>query len=125
MLDQEDLKWIAKISTELNSNLQQVTRYIDLAQQHKGEGNCLERIADGVAAASHAAQALFDRVTAKILEGTARKSSAEARISAGQQMQQTGAMAEPSESPKAKSSAVPADIAVKNPGGTREYILVI
>ena len=37
MLDQEDLKWIASASTELNSMLQQISRYTDLARQHKGE----------------------------------------------------------------------------------------
>src|SRR5260370_1296027 len=42
MLDHEDLKWIATTSTELNSILQQVSRYADLARRHRGEHNYIE-----------------------------------------------------------------------------------
>ena len=34
MLDQNDLKWIAATSTNLNSMLQQIARYTDLARRH-------------------------------------------------------------------------------------------
>lgn len=65
MLDQEDLKWIASVSTELNSIVQQVSRYADLARRHKGEHDYLDLLGERVEFASKTAQALFDRVTFK------------------------------------------------------------
>src|SRR6266481_2756840 len=73
MLDHEDLKWIATTSTELNSMLQQISRYADLARQHKGEYNYIEMLGERVELASKAAQSLFDRITSRILEGSAPK----------------------------------------------------
>jgi CheY-like chemotaxis protein len=70
MLDHEDLKWVAATSTDLNSMLQQISRYADLAKQHKGEYNYIELLGERVELASKAAQALFDRVTAAIMEGS-------------------------------------------------------
>lgn len=69
MLDQEDLKWITSTSTELNSMLQQISRYSDLARLHKGEYNYIEMLGERVELASKTAQTLFDRVTSSILEG--------------------------------------------------------
>src|SRR5437588_115134 len=46
MLDQEDLKWIAATSTELNSILQQVSRYADLARRHRGEHNYIDLLGE-------------------------------------------------------------------------------
>ena len=74
MLDHEDLKWIATTSTDLNSMLQQISRYADLARQHKGEYNYIEMLAERVELASKTAQSLFDRVTSRILEGSAPNS---------------------------------------------------
>src|SRR4030081_1269898 len=76
MLDHEDLKWIATPSTELNSMLQQISRYSDLARQHKGEFNYIEMLGERVELASKTAQALFDRVTSAILEDRARQTVA-------------------------------------------------
>src|SRR5256714_13235059 len=73
MLDHDDLKWIATTSTELNSMLQQIARYADLARQHKGEYNYIEMLGERVELASKTAQSLFDRITSRILEGTAPK----------------------------------------------------
>ncbi|HEY0724320.1 MAG TPA: response regulator [Pyrinomonadaceae bacterium] len=73
MLNQEDLKWIASTSTELNSMLQQISRYSDLARQHKGDFNYIEMLGERVELASKAAQSLFDRVTSTILESTNAK----------------------------------------------------
>jgi CheY-like chemotaxis protein len=70
MLDQEDLKWIATTSTELNSMLQQISRYSDLARQHKGEHNYIEMLGERVELASKKTQELFDRITSKILAGS-------------------------------------------------------
>lgn len=71
MLDQEDLKWIATTSTDLNSMLQQISRYADLARQHKGEYNYIEMLGERVELASKKTQELFDRVTSTILAGSA------------------------------------------------------
>ena len=73
MLDHEDLKWIATTSTELNSMLQQISRYADLARQHKGEYNYIEMLGERVELATKTAQSLFDRITSRILEGSAPK----------------------------------------------------
>src|SRR3954464_13885752 len=73
MLDHEDLKWIATTSTELNSMLQQISRYADLARQHKGEYNYIEMLGERVELASKTAQDLFDRVTSRILDGTSAR----------------------------------------------------
>ena len=70
MLDHEDLKWIATTSTELNSMLQQISRYADLARQHKGEHNYIEMLGERVELAAKTAQSLFDRVTTQILAGS-------------------------------------------------------
>lgn len=76
MLDQDDLKWIATTSTELNTILQQITRSADLARQHKGEQNYLDVIGERAEVASKTAQALFDRVTSQILKGSVAKTTA-------------------------------------------------
>src|ERR1700719_2452250 len=75
MLDHEDLKWIATTSTELNSILQQVSRYADLAQRQRGAHNYIELLGERVELATRTGQALFDRVTSKILVGATRKSA--------------------------------------------------
>src|SRR6266404_9588626 len=83
MLDQEDLKWIAATSTDLNSILQQVSRYADLARRHRGEHNYIDLLGERVELASKTAQSLFDRVTSQILEGAAKKSAAARKSTAG------------------------------------------
>ena len=56
--------------------LQQIARYADLARQHKGDYNYVEMLGERVEMASKTAQALFDHVTARILEGSTAKSKA-------------------------------------------------
>jgi CheY-like chemotaxis protein len=73
MLDHTDLKWIASTSTDLNSILQQISRYCDLARRHKGEHNYIDLLGERVELAAKTAQGLFDRVTSKILEGSTGK----------------------------------------------------
>jgi CheY-like chemotaxis protein len=77
MLDHEDLKWIAATSTDLNSILQQIARYSDLARRHKGNHNYIDLLGERVELASKTAQALFDRVTSNILEKTAGKAASQ------------------------------------------------
>ena len=148
MLDHDDLKWIAATSTELNTMLQQISRYADLARQHKGEYNYIEMLAERVEVASKTAQSLFDRITSRILEGTAPKTKEVADPSrppeftivpppSEQPPAQTKAKAAPEKSsarpksaageskPAAKSSSIPADIKVLNKKGNRELILLV
>src|SRR5256885_8785598 len=83
MLDQEDLKWIAATSTDLNSILQQVSRYADLARRHRGEQNYVDLLGERVELASKTSQSLFDRVTSKIMAGAAQKKTTPPERGAG------------------------------------------
>ena len=150
MLDHEDLKWIATTSTELNSMLQQISRYADLARQHKGEHNYIEMLGERVELASKTAQSLFDRVTSQILAGstgkgggannqvahvpftvvpppkeTARPKSQPARKGAAEPVALPPAKPRAAPAAKAALPALPSEIAVLNPKGNRELILLV
>jgi CheY-like chemotaxis protein len=149
MLDHEDLKWIAATSTELNTMLQQISRYADLARQHKGEYNYVDMLGERVEVASKTAQSLFDRVTLRILEGSAPKTKGPSNSSRPPEFTvvlppskaapaQTKAMeaeekpparakapAVASKTPAPKLSSIPADIKVLNEKGNRELILFV
>src|SRR5436305_2723769 len=146
MLDQEDLKWIASTSTELNSILQQVTRYADLARRHRGEHHYIDLLGERVELASQTAQSLFDRVTSKILAGAARKTAAARKSQAGFAVvppaetddefrrsvrtsrkgdQKRGSSADAKQSTASGDNIVPAGVRIKNANGPREYILLI
>lgn len=144
MLDHEDLKWIATTSTELNSMLQQISRYADLARQHKGEYNYIEMLGERVELASKTAQELFDHVTSRILEGSAAKSKApdpsrppEFKVvrsadepaaktrAAGEKTANRGKAGGESKKAPTKTSAIPPEIPVLNPKGNRELILLV
>jgi CheY-like chemotaxis protein len=154
MLDHEDLKWIAATSTELNSVLQQIARYSDLARRHKGEHNYIDLLGERVELASKTAQALFDKVTSKILAQTAAKTAtsaappgtpftvlpppframptqaAGAKKASSPSEQSQSAKASSDSEPVAKKASseslpIPDDIKVKNPKGNRELILIV
>ena len=147
MLDQEDLKWIAATSTELNSILQQVSRYADLARRHRGEHNYIDLLGERVELASKTAQSLFDRVTSKILAGAARKTAAARKREAGFTVmpppaeshdeqgrsmrtsrkgdQKRGSITDAKQSTATGDNGVPAGVRVKNPNGSREYLLLV
>jgi len=139
MLDQEDLKWIAATSTELNSVLQQVSRYADLARRHRGEHNYIDLLGERVELASKTAQSLFDRVTSQILAGAAKKSAAARKSEAGFTVMPPPTAEEKAvrgsrrpeqkradkEANSASSNGVPAGTRIKNPNGAREYILLV
>lgn len=125
MLHRDDLKWIAGTSTELNTILQQIARYADLARQHKGEQSYIDLLSDRVQLASKTAQELFDRVTLRILEETTAqadpvKQAVPDAVSAEPKQPVVTAQAEPDE-----GSAIPADIKVLNETGNRELLLLI
>jgi len=146
MLDQEDLKWIAATSTDLNSILQQVSRYADLARRHRGEHNYIDLLGERVELASKTAQSLFDRVTSKILAGAARKTAAARKSEAGFQVMpppdasdeprgstrasrkgehKRGSSAEAGPSTASGGNGLPPGVRIKNPNGSGEYLLLI
>jgi CheY-like chemotaxis protein len=149
MLDNEDLKWIATSSIELNAMLQQILRYSDLARQHKGEHKYVEMLSQRVELASKTAQSIFDRVTSKILAGTTGQIAAGPEPSrtpspkvvgtptAGPPVPQPGesksapeakpskTAAKSAEAKKPSPSARPAGQNIKNPSGNRELILLV
>jgi CheY-like chemotaxis protein len=148
MLDHEDLKWIATTSTELNSMLQQISRYADLARQHKGEYNYIEMLGERVELATKTAQSLFDRVTSRILEGSAPKqkktpdpsrppefkvvrdpaepaTQSKARTPAEKPSGRSKSSAGESKKAPLRSAPIPPEIKVLNPKGNRELILLV
>ncbi len=128
MLDQEDLKWIASASTELNAMLQQISRYTDLARQHKGEYSYLRVLGDRVEVAARKAQALFDHVTSSILNGShpsgARANAAPSML--GSEIAK-GAPANGKSKfvPSFGLAVTPVEISILNPTGERELILLV
>jgi CheY-like chemotaxis protein len=145
MLDQDDLKWIATTSTELNSMLQQISRYADLARQHKNDFNYVEMLGERVELASKKAQELFDRVTSRILEGSTAKSkirpdssrppqfqvvrstpdAALAKVRAAERPATAKAVGVENKKNVAKTLTIPPEISVLNPNGNRELILLV
>jgi CheY-like chemotaxis protein len=148
MLDQDDLKWIATTSTELNTMLQQISRYADLARQHKGEFNYIEMLGERVELASKTAQSLFDRITSRILEGSAAKTKGapdpsrppeftvvpppselapqtKAKASAQKPPGRAKHAAAESKTPPETTTSIPAEIKVLNQKGNRELILLV
>lgn len=137
MLDQEDLKWIAATSTELNSILQQVSRYADLARRHRSENNYIDLLGERVEVASKTAQSLFDLVTSKILVGAEKKSTS-TRKNESELTDVSPPDAEPrsmrssrkapskmTAEPEANGNGVPVGVRIKNAHGSREYLLLI
>lgn len=146
MLDHNDLKWIASTSTDLNSILQQIARYCDLARRHKGEHNYIDLLGERVELATKTAQGLFDRVTSQILAGATSKVKppmppvmANAKNAPAFTVvpkldrseippASRPATAPATSAPKAPAPSngnIPSEIRIKNPKGNREYLLVI
>src|SRR5438093_6353241 len=122
MLHQDDLKWIAKTSTELNTVLQQIARYADLMKRHKGD-DYIDQLSQQVEIATQSAQALFNRVTSKILENTKTQSPSSPAVTSSAPKPELAGEAQ--ESIGAKVPGIPSQIAVLNPDGERELILII
>jgi CheY-like chemotaxis protein len=146
MLDQEDLKWIAATSTELNSILQQVSRYGELARRHRGEHHYIDLLDERVELASKTAQALFDRVTSKIFAGAVKKSAAAGNSETGLAVTSAsvlegktvrnhrgiekkngngGKEATQAGAATAAGNGVPPGTRLKNPNGNGDYILLV
>ncbi|CAN5394562.1 hypothetical protein BH20VER3_BH20VER3_16390 [soil metagenome] len=70
MLDEEDLKWLAANAAELTQVLQQAARQAEQARLTKGQGEHLATVSEQVSAAFRTSQAIFDRVTGRMLAAT-------------------------------------------------------
>ncbi len=132
MLDHEDLKWVTASVTELNRRLQRVSRYSAQAQQLQTV-EPLRQLNAEVELAAKTSQALFDRVTERLLTGGKR---GELRASEPP----TFTIVPPAVVP-VKTAAPSVDAlesseivvlpkhenaaAVRNPAGERELILVV
>ena len=146
MLNNDDLKWLAASSTELNAMLQQISRYSDLARQHKGEYNYISILGERVEVAAKTAQSIFDRVTSKILEGTTGKLTFGAARTPSFSVVRAATEAAPISVPEKNEPAIalpqmPHKLAeqkksvngtktsgkqeIKNPNGNRELILLV
>lgn len=134
MLDQEDLKWIATTTTDLNSIVQQVSRYADLIRRHKSEHNYVDLLTERVELASKRSQALFDRVTTKILEGataaarktTPLKFTVVAPPAPSNLPRISGTAGNVSPNPTASTEAAfGPSVRIKNPKGNREHLLLV
>ena len=138
MLDQQDLKWIASTSTELNSILQQIARYCDLARRHKGEHTYMDLMAERVEVASKTAQNLFDKVTTQILIKATEKAKAPRglhtpftvlppppRVTSASRPEPAPTMITHTATSARSTSSLPSSIPVKNAKGNRELILLI
>jgi CheY-like chemotaxis protein len=120
MLHQDDLKWIAKTSTELKTVLQQIARYAELAKRYKGDHDYIEQLNQQVEIASRSAQALFDRVNSRILENP----SDQTLPPSGTNESAPVAVSDTPDVISPKTS-IPSQIAILNPEGGRELILII
>ena len=144
MLNNDDLKWIAATSTELNAMLQQISRYSDLARQHKGEYNYITLLGERVENAAKTAQSIFDRVTSRILEATTNKatpalsgppsftvvrSATETSLSMLPKLNElrAGTLLQPAKISEEKGTRDPrrGHLEIKNPNGNRELILIV
>jgi CheY-like chemotaxis protein len=133
MLDHDDLKWLTASLTELNRRLQQVSRFSEQAQQQQKESEPLQLLDVEVELAAKTSQALFDRITSRLLTGGRRgdvltgappnftvvKPAADAFPPAPTDGEELGA-GEIKIVPKAEGSPI-----VRNPSGRRELILVV
>jgi len=126
MLDHDDMKWLAATATALNGFLQQATRQVETARLCKGGAENLDAVNEQIELASRASQAIFDRITARIL----------VRLAGGAgpgEATPTTAASAPRASVSTKiplgevaASANPASAAlILNPKGERELILLV
>src|SRR4051812_45188108 len=144
MLDQQDLKWIASTSTELNSILQQISRYYDLSRRHQGQPHYVDLMGERVERAAKTAQALFDKVTSNILAaatGTDRVGRrgyspftvlpppvpiAPAFVSKSATATATATVEKPKvQSSSSPNATIPAEIIVKNARGKKELLMLV
>ncbi len=124
MLHQDDLKWIAKTSTELNTVLHQIARYADLAKRHKGDHDYIDQLNQQVEIATQAAQALLNRVMSMILESTSGKTPSPS-VQTATSSTPGAKLAGEEVSTEARAPRITPEIPILNPEGTRELVLIV
>ncbi|MDQ3198201.1 MAG: response regulator [Verrucomicrobiota bacterium] len=123
MLDQEDLKWLAANTHELNRLLQQASRSSEQARQHK-EDRYLEALGEEVAQAARTSQAVLDRVTARMVPGTSRVARPPSELREKIPASASRPTALPAGEvviPEVETNEPP----IRNPHGQRELILLV
>ena len=133
MLDHDDLKWIAANATELNRRLHQISRYSGQAQQEKGKGQYLQLLGEEADQALKTSQALFDRITARILSGIGsgakvRNATPHLKVMPSPVAPAPSLSAVPTRMPVGEvaiATGETGDPPIRNPGGQQELILVV
>lgn len=134
MLDHDDLKWTAANLTDLNRRLQQISRYTEQATQQAPGAEPFLRLSEEVALASKLSQALFDRITSRILAGATPGVRPAPEPPVFRVVGSGNEKAAPATSVASKfpvgemklgEGQTPDGIEVLNPGGKRELILVV
>jgi CheY-like chemotaxis protein len=132
MLDHDDLKWVATNLTELNRLLQQASRYTDQARQQNSAPEQLQLLSDDIEQASKTSQALFDRITSRILSAASNGAKAPAKAPNITLLPPPTSPAPPisltRKIPLGELAVAPArsdGVTIKNPHGQRELIMVV
>jgi CheY-like chemotaxis protein len=125
MLHQDDLKWIAKTSTELNTVLQQIARYADLAKREKGDHDYIDQLNQQVEVATQAARALLNRVMSMILENTSGKTPSPGVLAATSSAPRAEPVGKAEGLTEARAPGITPEIPVLNPDGARELVLIV
>jgi CheY-like chemotaxis protein len=125
MLHQDDLKWIAKTSTELNTVLQQIDRYAELAKRHKGDHDYIDQLSQQVEIATQVAQALLNRVMSMILENTSGKTPGPSVPTATSSAPGAELAGKAEKSTEARAPRITPEIPILNPDGARELVLIV
>ncbi|HEY3663475.1 MAG TPA: response regulator [Chthoniobacterales bacterium] len=123
MLDHEDLKWLAANATELNRLLQKAARQAEQARLRQGEGVHFETFSDQLERASRSSQAIFDRITARIMTGTSSGGRVDETISSSTPAASVATRMPVGEIVMTEKSK--RDPQILNPQGERELILLV
>ena len=134
MLDHDDLKWTASNLTELNRRLQQIVRHTEQATQQARGGEGFQRLNEEAAQAAKLSQALFDRITSRILAGATpgvrpAPQPPVFRVVGSTREKATSSSTIANKFPvgemKLDEGQTPHGVEVLNPSGKRELILVV
>jgi len=126
MLDHEDMKWLAATATALNGFMQKATRQVEMARLCKGGGENLDALDEQIELASRASQAIFDRITTRILArttGGVRPGEANPATSASADRASVSTKIPLGE--VAANADAASDALILNPKGERELILLV
>ena len=125
MLDQEDMKWLAATATALNGFLQKATRQVEMARLCKSEGENLDSLNEQIELASRASQAIFDRITTRILARAAGVGPGEATAATPASAVRASVSTKIPLGEVAANADTTSDALILNPKGERELILLV